>query len=424
MASISLPDMAPNVQTYVATRGSIMAQAMFFSKVYNTDGDVEVPVIRLIDTGKVDSSKPDENGNPSKVFIWSEEKSAGDNTPYYWDQIVSEVELDLPEECQIFTKTLQSGYDVWSRFTNMITKHLYENSKSIVNHKKYRDIVEGSYVIDSRGKSVLERRDSLDEWKHNDGKSKLPVFEWEQNEDKFELKINNEGVLYKEDFDVHYLMGRIPPLDQVDDLMQQLKRWFCEQNFIEIDLEMAKKFRIVEEVEKTDDTGQKKKELCLSSTVRVEHFRDPNLGRWSGEAEKYLWKEVVHTHHSDNLHDPGQKYVRFYSYVNWYFSGLDQKIYQAFVDPNRTLFLYTDLAQTQIVGGTEIDLLREVSFNNYKKGKYLYEPLNLQQIPILNKVFDTIEVGISETDGTQVEFNSGPTILTVHFRRRGSGHEM
>ena len=39
-------------------------------------------------------------------------------------------------------------------------------------------------------------------------------------------------------------------------------------------------------------------------------------------------------------------------------------------------------------------------------------------------MFDTIEVGISETDGTQVEFNSGPTILKVHFRRRGGGHDM
>ena len=148
----------------------------------------------------------------------------------------------------------------------MITKHLYENSKSIVNHKKYRDTVEGSYVIDSRGKSVLERRDSLDEWKHDDGKSKLPVFERVQNADKFELKINNEGVLYKEDFDVHYLMGRIPPLDQVDDLMQQLKRWFCEQNFIDIDLEMAKKFRIVEEVEKNRRYRTEKER-----TVLVEH---------------------------------------------------------------------------------------------------------------------------------------------------------
>ena len=179
---------------------------------------------------------------------------------------------------------------------------------------------------------------------------------------------------------------------------------------------------MIEEIEKTDESGQKKKELCLSSTVRVEHFRDPNLGKWSSEVEKYLWKEVVHSHHSDDptqTHDPAQKYVRFYSYVNWYFSGLDGKIYQAFVNPNRTLFVYLDLAQTQIVGGTETDLLREVSFNNFEKGKYLYEPLNLQYLPIRKNVFDTVEVGISETDGTQVEFNSEPTILTVHFRRRG-----
>ena len=101
-----------------------------------------------------------------------------------------------------------------------------KTAKSIVNSKKYRDIVEGSYVINPNGKSVLERRSSLIDWKHSDGKSKLPVFEWVQNADQFELKINNEGVLYKEDFNVHYLMGRIPPIDQVDDLMQQLKRWF------------------------------------------------------------------------------------------------------------------------------------------------------------------------------------------------------
>lgn len=105
---------------------------------------------------------------------------------------------------------------------------------------------------------------------------------------------------------------------------------------------------------------------------------------------KNTYGKVVHTHHP---HDAAQKYVRFYSYGTWYFSGLDEKIYQEFVDPNRTLFVYTDLTQTQIVGGTETDLLREVSFNNFEKGKYLYEPLNLQYKPIRKNVFDTIEVG-------------------------------
>ena len=93
---------------------------------------------------------------------------------------MSEVELDLHEECQVFTKTLQSGYDVWSRFSNLLTKNLYEN---IVNSKKYREFAEGSYVINPNGKSVLERS-SLIEWKHSDGKSKLPLFEWVKNADK------------------------------------------------------------------------------------------------------------------------------------------------------------------------------------------------------------------------------------------------
>lgn len=109
---------------FIATRRPTLAQAMFFSKTYDTDGDVELPVIRLIDTGTVDSSKPDKNGNPSKVYIWSKDKYAGDHTRHYWDQIVSEIELDLQEDCQVFTKILQSGYDVWSRFTNLITNKL------------------------------------------------------------------------------------------------------------------------------------------------------------------------------------------------------------------------------------------------------------------------------------------------------------
>ena len=79
--------------------------------------------------------------------------------------------------------------------------------------------------------------------------------------------------------------------------------------------------------------------------------------------------------------------------------------------------MYTDLTQTQIVGGTETDLLREVSFTNNEKGKYLFEPLHLQYLPIRKNVFDSVEVGISETDGSQVNFKDGQTILTINFRR-------
>ena len=99
---------------------------------------------------------------------------------------------------------------------------------------------------------------------------------------------------------------------------------------------------------------------------------------------------------------------------------MDEKIYHTYADPKRTLFVYTDLTQTQIVGGTETDLLREVSFTNNEKGKYLFEPLHLQYLPVRKNVFDSVEVGISETDGSQINFKDGQTILTINFRRRGS----
>ena len=73
------------------------------------------------------------------------------------------------------------------------------------------------------------------------------------------------------------------------------------------------------------------------------------------------------------------------------------------------------------MGGTETGLLREVSFTNNKKGKYLFKPLHLQYLPIRKNFFDSVEVGISETDGSQVNFKDGQTILTINFRRSGNG---
>ena len=73
------------------------------------------------------------------------------------------------------------------------------------------------------------------------------------------------------------------------------------------------------------------------------------------------------------------------------------------------------------MGGTETDLLREVSFTNNEKGKYLLKLLHLQYLPVRKNVFDSVEVGISETDGLPVNFKDGQTILTINFRRSGHG---
>ena len=48
-------------------------------------------------------------------------------------------------------------------------------------------------------------------------------------------------------------------------------------------------------------------------------------------------------------------------------------------------------------------------------------PIPLQYLPIRKNVFDSVEVRISETDGSQVNFKDGQTILTINFRRSGGG---
>ena len=81
------------------------------------------------------------------------------------------------------------------------------------------------------------------------------------------------------------------------------------------------------------------------------------------------------------------------------------------------LYVYSDLVQSQIVGGSETELLREVV---YKGSKSTFEPQTLEFIPIRKNKFDTLEIGISETDGTQTEFlnSNDETVVTLCFKRK------
>ena len=82
----------------------------------------------------------------------------------------------------------------------------------------------------------------------------------------------------------------------------------------------------------------------------------------------------------------------------------------------RPLYVYSDLVQTQIIGGSKTDLLREVIYNG---SKITFKPRNLQFIPIRKNKFDTLEIGISETNGTQTEFlnSNDESVVTMCFRR-------
>ena len=82
-----------------------------------------------------------------------------------------------------------------------------------------------------------------------------------------------------------------------------------------------------------------------------------------------------------------------------------------------SLFVYTDIIQAQLVGDTEVCLIRLVPVEG-KHGDMVTRTFrNSQYLPISKKQFSTIEVNIKTDTGEKVPFESGKVITTLHFRR-------
>ena len=377
LGSISFPDLISQVvesedTTYdLKTRIPMIMNHKMFCKVLYDDGK-SIPV-------KKDGKNV---------------KDIGGGTLYY-HHVGGPIRLDLEELGTRFPKSIQSGNEIWTRMTNLLTDRMYRTFEDV------NDIRGG------QGKRLSDWKSAVTKKGHH------PYFEWVPNADSYDLKINNENVEYLDVFNRTQQTSSGP----ITYFLEELTILFLNENYVDIELELAKRFHILEQVQKDGKT-----ETNLTSSVRIEHFRDPILEK-AGQDPKAagLWKVVTY---KPLAHD--QKititYVRFYSFLNWYFSGLNEKFQHTYVDPKRTLYVYSDLAQTQIVGGRETDLLREVTISNSVKGRRLYEPLHLQYLPIRKNVFDTVEVGVSETDGTLTKFRGQTilTILTVNFRRQSN----
>ena len=72
--------------------------------------------------------------------------------------------------------------------------------------------------------------------------------------------------------------------------LEELIIQFLNENYVDIEFELAKRFHIVEQVQKDG-----KIETNFTSSVRIEHFRDPILGK-AGQDPKAagLWKVVTY----------------------------------------------------------------------------------------------------------------------------------
>jgi hypothetical protein len=85
-----------------------------------------------------------------------------------------------------------------------------------------------------------------------------------------------------------------------------------------------------------------------------------------------------------------------------------------------TLYVYSDIAEMQLVGDVQAPLLRTVNVTETKALTVCKSFSNPHYLPVTRSHLDTIEIDIRDDAGKKVPFESGKSIVKLHFRQRKS----
>ena len=102
---------------------------------------------------------------------------------------------------------------------------------------------------------------------------------------------------------------------------------------------------------------------------------------------------------------------------DWRFTNLNKAFQNVVGSTSRSLFVYSDVGGSSVVGNHVTDLLREVNYRRTGDGSHYFQPLHIQYIPLRKDLVDIIETQVSETTEELPQFGKGNTILTLHFKR-------
>jgi len=104
----------------------------------------------------------------------------------------------------------------------------------------------------------------------------------------------------------------------------------------------------------------------------------------------------------DDVHDKDGKpvfwmvseygYLKLSIYCNWRFLNLIKAFEAVVGSSSRSLFVYSDVGGSSVIGNQVTDLLREVNLIRRGAGVQYFEPLHIQYIQVRKEVLDIIEV--------------------------------
>ena len=118
-----------------------------------------------------------------------------------------------------------------------------------------------------------------------------------------------------------------------------------------------------------------------------------------------------------NLDGGDSHFIQLSMTCNWKLTNVNRTFGGVTKPSTRSLFLYSDVGSSGVVGNQVTDLLREVSYKRQGKGSQYFEPLHIQYIPVRKAVLDIIETQVAETTGDLTQFGTGNTIVTLHFKK-------
>ena len=140
----------------------------------------------------------------------------------------------------------------------------------------------------------------------------------------------------------------------------------------------------------------------------VPHFRNYQRSETTELTGNVLFKEI-----------PSEKAVQLTKKAQWRFVQLNRIFDHVTNRHKRTLYVYSNVGASTIVGDQVVSLLREVEYNP-RQGQhdhFHFEPNMIQYHDVLSTDMDIIEVQITETDNTLLQFGQGVTTLVLHFKK-------
>ncbi len=82
-----------------------------------------------------------------------------------------------------------------------------------------------------------------------------------------------------------------------------------------------------------------------------------------------------------------------------------------------TIYLYCDIFEPQIVGDSNVRLLKSIPVHG-KSGDIISKTsANIQYLPVRTKSFESVEILLRNEAGEPVPFERGKVVVTLHFRQ-------